>query len=253
MQEVAIPERMEGIIVLNIPSYGGGCDLWKVRTTGASASEEEEEDDDDPRNGHDEDLALPGERGSWPPVRRIPGVLTENNLFGHESDDDWDEEHELGDTFWGRAAEELHWRAPSMSDRLLEVVGVNGVLHLGTTQIGIGGATRLAQCSELSIKTSERLPLQVDGEPFEFEPGDITISTFNQCFMLQHSAESGGLSTAIDAVDHCMDNGTINAEQRNVVIREIARRGAQRRRTGMTRASSHATLQQVNSVGVLHR
>ena len=116
-----------------------------------------------------------------------------------------------------------------MADSLLEVVGVNGVLHLGTTQIGIGGARRLAQCSELVLRVDETLPMQVDGEPFELGRGEVTICAHSQAFMLQKASDVAGLSAAVDAIDHCMDVGTINAGQRNTLIREMAKRAHSRR------------------------
>ena len=57
-----------------------------------------------------------------------------------------------------------------MADGLLEVVAVRGVLQLGLAQISLTGATRLAQCSCLSISSTVPLPVQVDGEPFQLQP-----------------------------------------------------------------------------------
>eukprot|EP00302_Diacronema_sp_CCMP2436_P018893 CAMPEP_0179963946 /NCGR_PEP_ID=MMETSP0983-20121128/31046_1 /TAXON_ID=483367 /ORGANISM="non described non described, Strain CCMP 2436" /LENGTH=137 /DNA_ID=CAMNT_0021876599 /DNA_START=67 /DNA_END=480 /DNA_ORIENTATION=- len=137
-----------------------------------------------------------------------------------------------------------------MSDRLLEVVGVNGVLHLGSTQIGIGGARRLAQCSELVLRIAEKLPMQVDGEP----TGEVVITPHSQAFMLQKANDLAGLSAAVDAIDACMDAGTISAEQRNILIREMARRSHRRRVATQTRlgATGVGGMRSSASMSVLH-
>ena len=57
------------------------------------------------------------------------------------------------------------WAEPSMADGLLEVVAVRGVLQLGLAQMSLTGATRLAQCSCLSISSTVPLPVQVTNKP----------------------------------------------------------------------------------------
>ena len=47
-----------------------------------------------------------------------------------------------------------------IDDGLLEVVAVTGALHLGQIQVGLGAGHPIAQCNELKITTSRKLPMQ---------------------------------------------------------------------------------------------
>ena len=133
----------------------------------------------------------------------------------------------------------------SMDDRLLEVVAVEGVLQLGLAQMSLTNARRLCQCSSITITSSSnaRLPLQVDGEPFEIEPifaprkpMSISISHHNQAVMLSRSrVRSDGV--ALEAIDWAMQEGVLTVEQRNQVVREIARRTGSLQRRALSQAN----------------
>jgi Diacylglycerol kinase accessory domain len=47
-----------------------------------------------------------------------------------------------------------------IDDGLLEVVAVTGALHLGQIQVGLGAGHPIAQCNELKITTTRKLPMQ---------------------------------------------------------------------------------------------
>ena len=109
---------------------------------------------------------------------------------------------------------------------------VAGVLQLGLAQMSLTNARRLCQCSSITITSNSnaRLPLQVDGEPFEIEPifaprkpMTITVSHHNQAVMLTRSrVRSDGV--ALEAIDWAMQEGVLTVDQRNKIVREIARR-----------------------------
>lgn len=133
------------------------------------------------------------------------------------------------------------YRTPTMDDGLLEVVAIRNVLDLAAAQISLSGAKRLCQCSSLSIASLEPLPLQVDGEPYELEPMfaprnpmQITLGHHNQAVMLSKSKVRAD-GVALDALDSAMQAGVISVEQRNCVLREVARRtGSLKRRQGLS-------------------
>eukprot|EP01094_Clydonella_sp_ATCC50884_P007314 TRINITY_DN16498_c0_g1_i1.p1 TRINITY_DN16498_c0_g1~~TRINITY_DN16498_c0_g1_i1.p1 ORF type:complete len:298 (-),score=92.98 TRINITY_DN16498_c0_g1_i1:71-889(-) len=110
-----ISSSLESIIVSNIPSYAGGCDLW--------------------------------------------GSFKEEDGFG----------------------------PVSFEDGKLEVMGLRSIAHMSAIQTGIDKAKRLGQPQRLSVRITQPIPVQVDGEPFVYESGDITITYKNRARMLQRT------------------------------------------------------------------
>ncbi|KAM9795565.1 diacylglycerol kinase theta [Neosynchiropus ocellatus] len=80
-----------------------------------------------------------------------------------------------GADLWGSEAESSY-REPSIADGLLEVIGVTGVVHMGQVQGGLRSGIRLAQGSYIRLSLSKATAIQVDGEPWIQQPGDIVVS-----------------------------------------------------------------------------
>uniref|UniRef100_A0AC35U0D4 Diacylglycerol kinase n=1 Tax=Rhabditophanes sp. KR3021 TaxID=114890 RepID=A0AC35U0D4_9BILA len=84
----------------------------------------------------------------------------------------------------GGSSNNLHSRVQDISDKLVEVVGVENVMQMSQIKAGVRGARRLSQCGTVVIQTHRSYPMQIDGEAFVSPPSLIQITHKNQVPML---------------------------------------------------------------------
>ncbi|XP_054161867.1 diacylglycerol kinase epsilon-like [Oppia nitens] len=76
-----------------------------------------------------------------------------------------------------------------INDKKLEVLGVYSTFHIGQLMIGLSEPLRFGQAKEVKLILLERLPIQVDGEPWLQFPTTITITWNSFAKMLTTRSE----------------------------------------------------------------
>lgn len=115
----------------------------------------------------------------------------------------------------------------SIHDKMLEVVSISGTWHLGTLQVGLSRAWRIAQGQSIKMQMFAPFPVQVDGEPWVQQPCTLKISHHGQAFMLRRAVEEPlGHAAAIitDVLEHAESSHVITASQKRALLQEVALR-----------------------------
>merc|ERR1719300_2225577 len=70
----------------------------------------------------------------------------------------------------------------------LEVFCVYSSFHIAQMQVGLSEPHRVGQAREVRIVLSESVPMQIDGEPWEQHPADISLTHHKQVDVLHFSS-----------------------------------------------------------------
>lgn len=73
----------------------------------------------------------------------------------------------------------------SISDGVLEVMGIVSSFHMAQLQVGLNKPIRLGQAKKVKIVMRESFPVQTDGEPWIQHPCEINITPEGQAKMLK--------------------------------------------------------------------
>ena len=207
--EVPLPPDSQGIILMNIDSYGGGLPLW---SRGAPIARLKRSKSLDANWGRVKESPL-NANGYVSFIDRIDSVedlaslpLTEEEKFHRVTACD---------------------RPSSCQDGFLDVVSVRGSFHLGQIRVGLSTCQQLCQCRELSIIFKRRVTVQLDGEPWRQSSGTIHIRRKKDAAIMLHRSadESHGVETEMaKLLDWAEDRKYIDNKTHAVLMKEFSRR-----------------------------
>ena len=114
----------------------------------------------------------------------------------------------------------------SMQDGMVDIVVVHGALHLGQLNMGVDKPVRICQAREVRVVVDRKLPMHVDGEPWEQSACTIDISLKNKATMLRRTADARGMTIIQmqDTLDWARRADIINDEQCERIMVEAHRR-----------------------------
>ncbi|CAO1319154.1 unnamed protein product [Diamesa hyperborea] len=144
--DLAEGKALQGIALLNIPYTHGGSNLW-----GENLSQKRIR------------------RSTSGPFKRTKKMKSSDKELSTQSFNSID----------------LSIAIQDIGDHRIEVIGLENCLHMGQVRTGLrASGRRLAQCSEIIMKTKKTFPMQIDGEPWMQSPSTIKITHKNQIPML---------------------------------------------------------------------
>ena len=114
----------------------------------------------------------------------------------------------------------------SMQDGLVDIVVVHGALHLGQLNIGVDKPVRICQAREVRVVIDRKIPMHVDGEPWEQSACTMDIKLKNKATMLRRTADVRGM-TIIEmqnTLDWARKEEIISDEQCERIMVEAYRR-----------------------------
>jgi len=116
--------------------------------------------------------------------------------------------------------------ASSMQDGLIDIITVHGALHLGQLNWGVDKPVRICQAREVRIECLRKLPMHIDGEPWEQPACQMDIRLKNKSTMLRRTVDSRGASILQmhEALEWANSNAIISPDQKEMIMSEVHRR-----------------------------
>ena len=114
----------------------------------------------------------------------------------------------------------------SMQDGMVDIVVVHGALHLGQLNMGVDKPVRICQAREVRVVVDRKIPMHVDGEPWEQSACTIDITLRNKATMLRRTADARGMTIIQmqDTLDWARRADIISDDQCERIMVEAHRR-----------------------------
>ena len=109
---------------------------------------------------------------------------------------------------------------------MLDVVAVNGSLHLGEVNVGLARPIPLCQGKEITIESTSSVAMQVDGEPWTQKPCKIAVKYKSHAHMLRKTVDTNGEAALRmqELLNWASDNNLLVETQHQALLREMSRR-----------------------------
>lgn len=251
--------RLEGLIICNIPSFSGGVNLWKISNQILDKS----------RNNRD---SYPIRRTTTLTSKRMGKGLSDRSMsfsidkFNNSSDiscssSELSECDEAGSSelriregrrkstnilkSWFSKAfkqglslspqlndfgvndENIHskmnkFRMQNIDDGLIEAVGIRSLFHLTQLQVGLTEPIKLCQGRNITVYIPRQLPFQVDGEPRIINKCKLVIEASGKIPVLCSEKTESALPLSVqNALEQAVQKKIINTCQRAWITDQI--------------------------------
>ena len=163
--ELELPQRTQGVILLNINSYAGGVRMWDKG----------------------------GARQSWWGINPDETRALRGSKMNGARAEDGDAERRRSVSVASRLVNGGgggEFGESLMEDGMVDVVVVYGALHLGQLSWGTEKPTRLCQARNVRLVLDKGLPVQVDGQPWKQPPGKLDVRLRHRATVLTREREA---------------------------------------------------------------
>eukprot|EP00400_MALV-I_sp_L67-5_P000329 gene329-1126_t len=253
-KQVRVPKDAASIVIINIPSFSGGANLWPDRDVmrvggfntpfmamgGTSPVAAASTTDNLPSRSFGwGDRSMSPTRGT----RRSNASSPRRAMQQTPSMPSFDTVDDVASMparassagNYERFFPNASWKRQSYKDGILEVVAVRSLFHMAQITVGVAQPERICQGSELKlfIPESDGMPFQVDGEPQKISgPGLITIGFAKQSLVLIPTSVPNvprgclHMNQITEMINDMCERQTIDRRTRKALLRELARRAA---------------------------
>lgn len=192
-KKVDLPPDTQGIVFLNIASYGGGSILWREgldTVVGSMDTLFMESYDAD----HHNDIAPPGLSETGSPMRHNEGARKV-------------------------------YKKVAIDDGLLEVVAVKSSFELAQVKLGITSCQKLLQGDAFEVVVHKAIPMQIDGEPWIQNPGKISLSLLfeeqtRKALMCRPVPSEANIDLLIECLEKIQNQQVITKFQTEKILKE---------------------------------